>query len=109
MTDTTWVDPIVGKQTKENRTSKYDNEILEIREKMWGDPVSTHGRIAEVWSGLLREKLRPGVNIEGWEVAILMDGLKSVRAMVNPGEEDTIKDKHGYTELYERIYSETAE
>ncbi len=86
---------------------EFKNDILVERQKTWGDPVKTHAAIAEVWTGLLKHRLKKGEKIKAHEVAACMDGMKSVRMVVNPAEPDSYVDKHGYTELAELIFNST--
>lgn len=78
----------------------HDNErdaILQEREKQWGDAVSTHVRIAQVWSAILDYDIRPH------QVALMMAGLKLVRASINPTEPDSVKDARGYLGIAQEI------
>lgn len=68
-------------------------EILVERGQQWGDPVDTHARIAEVWSGIL------GTEVATTDVALMMAGLKLVRAAVNPTEKDSFDDGIGYLRI----------
>lgn len=73
------------------------NTILEVRAKDWGDPVITHTRIAQVWSGILDTEVTPH------QVALMMSGLKLVRASINPDNEDSLVDAGAYVEIGKRI------
>ena len=77
-----------------------DNErdaILQEREKQWGDAVSTHVRIAQVWSAIIDYDIRPH------QVALMMAGLKLVRASINPVDPDSVKDARGYLGIAQEI------
>ena len=74
-----------------------EQPILAERAKQWGDPVETHERIARVWSGILDCDVTPQ------QVALMMTGLKLVRASVNPDEPDSYKDAKGYLSIAEMI------
>ena len=77
-----------------------DNErdaILQEREKQWGDAVSTHVRIAAVWSAIIDYDIRPH------QVALMMAGLKLVRASINPVDPDSVKDARGYLGIAQEI------
>ena len=67
--------------------------ILVERKAQWGDPVDTHERIARVWGGILNR------DITTTEVALMMTGLKLVRAAVNPAEKDSFIDGEGYLKI----------
>lgn len=67
--------------------------ILEKRQSQWGDPVATHVRIAQVWSGILDHEVTPQ------QVALCMAGMKLVRSSVNQGEGDSYADAKGYVDI----------
>ena len=80
-------------------TPKYKNDILEQREKQWGDPFITHGRIGEVWTAIAKDILKEGAVIDAYHVALFMVGLKLIRATINPSDPDSLDDLDGYSEL----------
>ena len=67
--------------------------ILEERGEIYGDAVTTHARIAEVWSGIT------GHTITALQVALMMAGLKLVRAENGPLHKDNYDDAHGYIKI----------
>lgn len=71
--------------------------LLKQRAAHWGDPVTTHIRIAQVWSGIL------GVEVSAQQVADCMVGLKLVRDSLNPDDPDSLKDAAGYTRIGQMI------
>lgn len=71
--------------------------LLAQRGSVYGDAVTTHARIAEVWSGII------GIEVTAFQVALCMVGLKLVRASNNPGHGDSLDDAKGYTVIAERI------
>ena len=71
--------------------------LIEERAKNWGDPVHTHARIAEVWSGIL------GHHVTAHDVALCMQGLKLVRARINPDDRDSLDDAKGYAHIAQLI------
>ena len=68
-------------------------DILKERGKQWGDPRTTHNAIAKLWSVIV------GVEITGFQVALMMALLKIWRIFVNPKEEDSYKDSKGYIDI----------
>ena len=72
-------------------------ELLQQRAAHWGDPVLTHARIAEVWSGILDHEVTPH------QVALCMVGLKLVRAAINPDDADSLEDAAGYVRIGQLI------
>ena len=75
----------------------YENDILQEREEVYGDPVVMHNRIAMIWSGIL------GYTISANEVALCMIGLKLARSQSNPSHEDSLVDTKGYAEIAQLI------
>ena len=59
-------------------------EIIIERAKKWGDPVSTHNRIAKGWSAVLNH-----------------DVMKAVRSAISPEDEDNYPDMSNYVEIAE--------
>lgn len=80
--------------------SEYENDILEERQKNYGNPVEMHNRIAKIWSGVLNHP------VTGYEVALCMAGLKIARATKNADDPDSLIDAHGYTEIAQIIHEE---
>lgn len=78
--------------------SEKIDALLEQRGQSWGSAAATHARIAQVWSGILDTEVTAG------QVALMMTGLKLVRASVNPDDPDSFDDGHGYLAIAEDIY-----
>ena len=72
-------------------------ELLTQRGNQWGDAIGTHVRIAQVWSGILDHEVQPV------QVALMMEGLKLVRASINPSDPDSFDDAQGYSRIGELI------
>jgi hypothetical protein len=72
-----------------NRVEK----ILEQRLEEYGDAFTEFTAIGRVWAGFL--KLED--DIPAYQVALMMDALKSVRLFHNPYKDDSWLDKEGYT------------
>lgn len=72
-------------------------DLLAQRGEVYGDAVETHGRIAEVWSGIL------GKHISAHDVALCMVGLKLVRAQITPHHTDSHADAKGYAAIANAI------
>lgn len=71
--------------------SSNTEQLLNERERTYGNPVQTHVQIAQVWSGIL------GTEVTPVQVPIMMAGLKLVRASNNPYHKDNFDDVMGYT------------
>jgi hypothetical protein len=70
--------------------SKVD-DVLSNRENEYGDALENFETIGKIWGALL------GIDpIKPWEVALMMDSLKTVRLFKNPTHEDSWLDKQGY-------------
>ncbi len=72
-------------------------KLLTQRDNHWGDAVGTHVRIAQVWTGILNHEVQPV------QVALMMEGLKLVRASINPADPDSFHDAQGYDRIAELI------
>ena len=71
--------------------------LLEQRGKQWGDAISTHAQIAQVWSGII------GTEVTTLQVALCMEGMKLVRASINPDDPDSFDDAAGYGRIAQLI------
>jgi hypothetical protein len=70
--------------------SKVD-KVLENRQEEYGDALENFEKIGKIWAALL--EIDP---IQPWQVALMMDSLKTVRLFKNPNHEDSWLDKQGY-------------
>ena len=66
--------------------------ILAMREAQYGDALENFEMIGKVWGALLDIEAIPA-----YQVALMMDALKTVRLFRNPTHEDSWLDKEGYT------------
>ena len=66
--------------------------ILAARESEYGDAKENFDKIGKVWAALLEIE-----EIPAYQVALMMDALKTVRLFRNPDHEDSWLDKEGYT------------
>lgn len=69
------------------------NKILEERQEQYGDALYNFEVIGKIWGALLDTD-----PIEPYQVALMMDALKTVRAFNNPEHLDSWQDKLGYTQ-----------
>ena len=67
-------------------------KILDSRQEEYGDALENFETIGKIWGALLdlEEPIKP------WQVALMMDSLKTVRLFRNPTHEDSWIDKEGY-------------
>ena len=77
--------------------SEYKEDILNEREKVYGDPVKMHATIARLWSGIL------GTPVRATDVALMMIAMKVARAKQSPDHEDCMIDIRGYSEIHDMI------
>lgn len=66
-------------------------KILDNRQEEYGDALENFETIGKIWGALLSiDAIAP------WQVALMMDALKTVRLFKNPTHEDSWLDKEGY-------------
>ena len=67
-------------------------KVLDDRQNEYGDALENFEKIGRIWAALLDldEPIKP------WQVALMMDSLKTVRLFKNPQHEDSWVDKEGY-------------
>jgi hypothetical protein len=70
--------------------------ILGSRNRAYGEPEDNFARIAEVWNWYLVNKFDFRGRLLDYDVALLMDLLKTARLLHDPTNEDSWKDKAGY-------------
>ena len=75
-------------------------EVIDRRVQVYGDPVLTYTRIAQVWSGIL------GHEVQATDVSLMMMGLKMVRAQVMPDYSDNSDDIDGYLDIFRQVVGE---
>ena len=73
-------------------------DLLAQRGQQWGDAIGTHARIAKVWDGIANRE-----EITALKVALMMEGLKLIRADINPDDPDSFHDAQGYDRIAELI------
>lgn len=66
--------------------------MLTSRQGEYGDALENFVKIGKIWGALL--EVDP---IEPYQVALMMDALKTVRVFNNPRHDDSWTDKIGYT------------
>lgn len=72
-------------------------EVIDERVKVYGDPVDTFHRIAQVWSGIL------GVPVSAADVPLCLIGMKLVRTQVTPEYSDNSDDVEGYLDIFRQV------
>lgn len=74
------------------------NDVLNDRQDEYGDAHANFTKIGKIWGALL--DIDP---IESYQVALMMDALKTVRVFRNAQHKDSWVDKQGYTHLAQEI------
>jgi hypothetical protein len=67
--------------------------ILASRQDEYGDALDNFEKIGKIWGALLDRD-----EIPAYQVALMMDALKTVRLFRSPEHEDSWLDKQGYTQ-----------
>jgi hypothetical protein len=62
----------------------------------YGAPEDNFRRIATLWNAWMLVRKNPSAPLAPWEVAIMMDLMKSARLANNPEHQDSWIDKAGY-------------
>jgi len=78
-----------------------------VRQHDYGHPYNDFSKTAQMWSGLLRELLKPGKSIQPEHVAWMMVLLKASREM-NAPKRDNLVDSIGYILTAEMVEEEAA-
>ena len=73
------------------------SEVVDGRNSVYGDPVETFSRIAEVWSGIL------GHTVNATDVPLCLIGLKLIRTVEAPDYSDNSDDIEGYLDIFRKI------
>src|SRR6185503_9141984 len=78
-----------------NIAAKALNLVVGDRNEAYGPPALDYAGTAKAWSGLLIDKLKPGVEINAREAILMMVVLKCRREVTKPKEDNRI-DAIGY-------------
>lgn len=78
--------------------SERIDALIKERGAMYGDAYDNFTAVGRGWGAILNTD-----DIPAYQVALMMDFLKTMRCSINPTHEDSWKDKAGYTELGKRI------
>ena len=71
------------------------------RQESYGHPSVSMGRIAEIWSAIL------GFKVFGFQVPLMMIGLKLARAVASPKKRDNLRDIAGYAKVTDMVVGTT--
>lgn len=73
------------------------DELVARRVAIYGNPIDSFIRIAQVWSGIIGHEILPH------EVPLMMAGMKLVRTDITPDYSDNSDDVDGYMDIFRRI------
>jgi Domain of unknown function (DUF6378) len=69
-------------------------EVVDQRVQVYGNPVTTFPRVAEIWSGILGHQVRAA------DVPLMLMGYKLLRTAECPDYSDNSDDIEGYLEIF---------
>lgn len=77
--------------------SKIVEEVIDGREGVYGDPVTTFPRVAQIWSGIL------GHEVTAEQAVLMLIGYKTLRASMTPDYSDNSDDIEGYLDIFRKV------
>lgn len=77
--------------------SETVTEVIDGRVGVYGDPVETFPRIAQIWSAIV------GCEITAEQVPLMLIGLKLLRTAEAPDYSDNSDDIEGYLDIFRKI------
>lgn len=75
------------------------------RQKAYGNPLDDFSRTAELWTALIRDRLKPGATLNAEDVARFMICVKLSRDC-NAPKRDTVVDIAGYAQTLQMVRDE---
>lgn len=73
------------------------DEVIDGRRSVYGQPIDTFARIAQMWSAQL------GHEVNAWQVPLLFISAKLIRAGEAPDYSDNTDDVEGYLAIFREI------
>lgn len=83
-----------------SETSNTVSEVVDGRRDVYGDPVDTFARMAQMVSGLL------GHEVHAWQMPLILITLKMVRTNQCPTYSDNSDDIEGYLAIFRELVGE---
>lgn len=83
-----------------SETSNTVNEVVDGRRDVYGDPIDTFARMAQMVSGLL------GHEVHAWQIPLILIILKMVRTNQCPTYSDNSDDIEGYLAIFRELVGE---
>ena len=75
-------------------------EMVDSRKAVYGDPIDTFTRMAQMWSAIIGHEIQP------WEVPLMMVAVKIIRTTQAPDYSDNSDDVEGYLDIFRTIIGE---
>ena len=83
-----------------SETSNTVSEVVDGRRDVYGEPVDTFARMAQMVSGLL------GHEVHAWQIPLILITLKMVRTNQCPTYSDNSDDIEGYLAIFRELIGE---
>lgn len=83
-----------------SETSNTVSEVVDGRRDVYGEPVDTFARMAQMVSGLL------GHEVHAWQIPLILITLKMVRTNQCPTYSDNSDDIEGYLAIFRELVGE---
>ena len=83
-----------------SETSNTVNEVVDGHRDVYGDPIDTFARMAQMVSGLL------GHEVHAWQIPLILIILKMVRTNQCPTYSDNSDDIEGYLAIFRELIGE---
>jgi len=80
-----------------SESSEVVNEVIDGRRGVYGEPVDTFNRMAQMISGLL------GHEVQSWQVPLILIITKMVRTNQCPTYSDNSDDIEGYLAIFREL------
>lgn len=82
---------------EEGKGNALLDEVIEERRAVYGEPIDTFPRVAQIWSGILGHEVNPV------DVPLMLIGYKLLRAAVTPDYSDNSDDVEGYLAIFREL------
>lgn len=86
--------------TERPEDSAIVTELIASRQAVYGDPVNTFTRMAQMWSAIIDHEIQP------WEVPMMMIAMKMIRTTQAPDYSDNSDDVEGYLDIFRTLIGE---